>query len=125
MAGIDILCSDKTGTLTLNQLTLGKPYVFGAKDAQDLILAGALASKEENQDAIDLAIIAGLENKDAWRTYKQMNFIPFDPVGKRTEAEIKDPSGEVYKVSKGAPQVILAMSTADDVTRGQSQCPRG
>ncbi len=120
MAGIDILCSDKTGTLTLNQLTLGKPYVFGAKDAQDLILAGALASKEENQDAIDLAIIGGLENKDTWRTYQQLKFTPFDPVGKRTEAEIKEPSGETCKVSKGAPQVILAMSTADEATRDKA-----
>ena len=62
MAGIDILCSDKTGTLTQNRLTLGEPEVFAAADAQDLILAAALASKPEDRDAIDLAVIAGLRD---------------------------------------------------------------
>jgi H+-transporting ATPase len=60
MAGIDVLCSDKTGTLTQNQLTLGEPTVLAASDAQALVLAAALASEEENADAIDLAILAGL-----------------------------------------------------------------
>jgi H+-transporting ATPase len=60
MAGIDVLCSDKTGTLTQNRLTLGEPTVLAASDAQALVLAAALASEEENADAIDLAIFAGL-----------------------------------------------------------------
>ena len=65
MAGVDILCSDKTGTLTQNRLTLGDPALFEAPDAQSLILAGALASKEEDADAIDLAVIAGLTDRSA------------------------------------------------------------
>ena len=65
LAGIDILCSDKTGTLTLNQLTLGDPVIFAARNPEELILYGSLASKEENQDPIDLAVLAGLKDKAA------------------------------------------------------------
>jgi H+-transporting ATPase len=109
MAGMDILCSDKTGTLTQNKLTLGDPALFGAKDAQQLVLAGALASKAEDRDAIDLAVLDGLKDPATFKTFKQTNFVPFDPVHKRTEAEVRDSDGKSFKVSKGAPQVILDM----------------
>jgi H+-transporting ATPase len=110
MAGVDVLCSDKTGTLTQNALTLGDPVVFAAKDAQDLILAAALASREEDRDAIDLAILAGLSDREAAGRFTQSRFIPFDPVRKRTEGEIGGPGGTAFKVSKGAPQVILELA---------------
>jgi H+-transporting ATPase len=109
MAGMDILCSDKTGTLTQNKLTLGEPALFGAKDAQELILAGGLASKEEDQDVIDLAVLAGLEDRQILAKYSQTGFVPFDPVSKRTEATVKGPDGNSFKVTKGAPQVILEL----------------
>lgn len=114
MAGLDILCSDKTGTLTQNKLTLGEPMLYKAKDPQDLILAGALASKAENQDAIDMAVITGLENPGVLDTYTQSKFIPFDPIRKRTEAEIKGQDGHSFKVTKGAPQVILGICHPPD-----------
>jgi H+-transporting ATPase len=114
MAGLDILCSDKTGTLTENKLTLGEPMLYKAKDTQDLILAGALASKAENQDAIDLAVITGLEDPGVLDTYMQSKFIPFDPIRKRTEAEIKGQDGHSFKVTKGAPQVILGICHPPD-----------
>lgn len=122
MAGVDILCSDKTGTLTQNQLTLGKPEVFAARDAGDLVLAAALASRAENGDAIDLAVLEGIEDKDALAQYTQTSFTPFDPVNKRTEAEIHAGDGSVFRVSKGAPQVILALCEpgADDQQRASS-----
>jgi H+-transporting ATPase len=107
MAGMDILCSDKTGTLTQNKLTLGSPVLFAAANDQELILEASLASKEEDRDPIDLAVIAGLTNPQLLAKYQQVNFVPFDPIHKRTEAEVKDPEGKLLKVTKGAPQVIL------------------
>jgi H+-transporting ATPase len=114
MAGMDILCSDKTGTLTQNRLTLGEPLTFGAQNTQDLILAAALASKPEDQDAIDLAVIGGVQDTERLKMYNQLKFLPFDPVIKRTEGTIKDAQGKTFKVTKGAPQVILGMSNVDD-----------
>jgi H+-transporting ATPase len=121
MARVDILCSDKTGTLTKNQLTLGEPILFNAKTAQDCILAAALASKLEDRDAIDTAVIAALKNKDVLRAYKQTKFVPFDPVSKRTAATVTDSRGLSEVVTKGAPQVIvdLAKPPADDVQRAK------
>ncbi len=109
MAGMDILCSDKTGTLTQNKLTLGEPIVFGAKDGTEIIVMGALASKAEDRDAIDLAILAGLPDPKALAGYTQTAFTPFDPVGKRTEAAITDASGASFRVTKGAPQVVMGL----------------
>ncbi len=119
MAGMDVLCSDKTGTLTQNRLTLGEPMVFAAPDATQLILAAALASKTEDQDTIDLAVLAGLSDPDACKPFTQVKFTPFDPVSKRTEAEIQAADGSSFKVSKGAPQVILQMCqiSADEKTK--------
>jgi len=113
MAGVDILCCDKTGTLTQNKLTLGDPVPFEAGNRRELILAASLASKEEDQDAIDQAVMGGLESPDALKRYRQVKFVPFDPVGKRTEATIKDDQGNTFKVSKGAPQVILDLCSMD------------
>ncbi len=110
MAGMDILCSDKTGTLTQNNLTLGEPLTFAAENPQDLIMAAALASKAENQDAIDLAVIGGLQDPARLKSYEQIGFMPFDPVGKRTEATVRGPGGKTFKLAKGAPQVILDLA---------------
>jgi H+-transporting ATPase len=118
MAGVDILCSDKTGTLTKNQLTLGDPILFFAKSAQDCIVAAALASKIEDRDAIDTAVIEALKDRDVLKAFKAVKFIPFDPVSKRTEATVTDASGMTIVVTKGAPQVIvdLAKPPADIAT---------
>jgi H+-transporting ATPase len=119
MAGVDILCSDKTGTLTKNQLSLGDPILFSAKNAEDCILAAAMASKIEDRDAIDTAVIGALKDQSALKSCKQLKYIPFDPVTKRTEATITDGQGKGMVVSKGAPQVIvdLAKPTSDIAQR--------
>ncbi len=108
MAGIDVLCSDKTGTLTLNQLTLGDPVTFGLADPQDVILVACLASRAENRDAIDDAVMDGLKDKSPLQACSLMKFIPFDPIHKRTEATIKK-GDKIFKVTKGAPQIIMEL----------------
>jgi H+-transporting ATPase len=121
MAGIDLLFADKTGTLTQNKLTLGETVTFAARDSNELILAAALASKSEDQDAIDLAILKGLKNPEVLSQYRVDKFIPFNPVDKRTEACIKGVGGERVYVTKGAPQVIIGMSVIDDREKARAE----
>jgi H+-transporting ATPase len=109
MASMDVLCSDKTGTLTQNSLTLGKIELFQAADEQEVLLAAALASKAENKDAIDQAVLDGLHDIKLLETFQQTNFVPFDPVHKRTEATIQDSQQKTFTVTKGAPQVIIEL----------------
>ena len=111
MAGMDVLCSDKTGTITKNELSIGDIKAFSPYSDKDTLLFASLASREEDKDPIDSAIIEkaksyGLD-KDL-KKYKIINFKPFDPVSKRTEATLEINHSKI-KVSKGAPQVILSL----------------
>jgi H+-transporting ATPase len=109
VAGIDVLCSDKTGTLTQSKLTPGEPFTVNGITAAQVIMSGALASRAEDQDPIDLAVLSGVKDQKKLESYRIEHFQPFDPVHKRTEAIVKDRDEEEFKVTKGAPQVILAL----------------
>lgn len=111
LAGMDVLCSDKTGTLTQNRLTLGAPRPIGQAEPLTILAAAALASEAENDDPIDVAVreaarAAGASNPVA------SAFTPFDPVTKLTAAEARV-AGDIHRVAKGAPQAILAWAKAD------------
>ncbi len=116
MAGVDILCSDKTGTLTKNKLTLGETTLINAKDLQDVIFIGALASNKDDNDSIDNAVISALKDQDRLKDWVVDKFIPFDPVSKKIEAHLHNKtSNEKLWVVKGAPQVIAKLSNNSDV----------
>ncbi|XP_074329744.1 plasma membrane ATPase 1-like isoform X1 [Apium graveolens] len=114
MAGMDVLCSDKTGTLTLNKLTVDKNmievFVKGV-DKDDVVLMAARASRLENQDAIDAAIVAMLADpKQARAGITEIHFLPFNPTDKRTALTYIDKAGTMHRVSKGAPEQILDLA---------------
>ncbi len=120
MAGITVLCSDKTGTLTQNMLTLMQPAVFGNTAEDRLILFAGLASKQESHDSIDDAILNGIKDTSLLANYKQLEFTPFDPVHKRTEAKIQDTEGNIFYTTKGAPQVIMKMCGEDGLEQAKT-----
>ncbi|CAN1152456.1 ATPase 7, plasma membrane-type [Linum perenne] len=114
MAGMDVLCSDKTGTLTLNKLTVDKTMVevfVKGVDKDMVVLMAARASRLENQDAIDTAIVAMLgDPKEARAGIREIHFLPFNPTDKRTALTYLDADGKMHRVSKGAPEQILNLA---------------
>jgi len=113
IAGMEILCSDKTGTLTLNKLTVDKPLVFGDKTSEhDVMWTAAMAANKDNTDAIDIAMLSALDEDDRkqYDLLQCLFYHPFDPIDKWTYAKMKLPNGQVIHAAKGAPQVILDRS---------------
>lgn len=113
LAGVEILCSDKTGTLTKNKLSLHEPYTVEGVEADDLMLTACLAAsrKKKGLDAIDKAFLKSLINypraKAALTKYKVLEFQPFDPVSKKVTAIVESPEGEKIFCVKGAPLFVL------------------
>ena len=119
MAGVDILCTDKTGTITKNKLTLGEIKPFNNYKEEEVLLFASLASQPDSKDPIDIAILSKtIEKSIETESYKISKFEPFNPVSKRTEALIKN--NDQFKVSKGATQVILSL-TEDNVAEKMNE----
>ena len=125
-ATMNVLCVDKTGTITLNKLFVKEVLTFGGRKKEDAVLYGALASQEADQDPIDLAFIsAAREMHVPLVGYHQQKFIPFDPSTRRTEAEIEK-DGRKLLALKGAVNTILPLcdnsseelQKADDYVKG-------
>jgi H+-transporting ATPase len=120
-ATMDVLCADKTGTITMNRLTVADALPVGNYLKKDIILYGALASQEANQDPIDLAFISkareiGLPLDE----YKQVGFVPFDPSTRRTEANLESEGRRMYAV-KGAVNTIIHLCKDCDEELGRLQ----
>ncbi|KAJ7536909.1 hypothetical protein O6H91_12G088000 [Diphasiastrum complanatum] len=118
MAGMDVLCSDKTGTLTLNKLSVDKNLIecfTKGVDKEGVVLLAARASRTENQDAIDAAIVGMLADpKEARANITEVHFLPFNPVDKRTALTYIDSDGNWHRATKGAPEQILALAPNKD-----------
>ncbi|ERN07358.1 hypothetical protein AMTRI_Chr12g274780 [Amborella trichopoda] len=123
MAGMDVLCSDKTGTLTLNKLSVDKTLIevfIKGVDKEHVILLAARASRTENQDAIDTAIVGMLADpKEARAGIREIHFLPFNPVDKRTALTYIDSNGNWHRASKGAPEQILSLCNCKEDVRNK------
>ena len=118
MAGMDILCADKTGTITQNSISVGDIRTFPGVSEDEVIIAAAQASRRESNDPIDTAIFSRYDRitpRPDNAGDEILDFVPFDPVAKFSKASIRDPSGITFEVAKGAPQAITALTGSDGV----------
>jgi H+-transporting ATPase len=108
-ATMDVLCSDKTGTLTQNTLTIAAVHPFPRFDADRVLALAASASSDGGQDPVDGAIRAAVAGKTVSETLKMVKFIPFDPATKMSEAMVEGPLGGKQRVVKGAFAAVASL----------------
>lgn len=109
-ASMEILASDKTGTLTENRLKLTAVRPYPPFTENDVIRLSALASDEATQDPLDMAILSAARQKGIQLSDELIHFTPFEPEKRRSEALLHRPDSTLYKVVKGAPQTVAALS---------------
>jgi H+-transporting ATPase len=110
MSGVDVLCADKTGTITKNELAISDLAVIdGGAEREDVLLAAALTAERDGEDPIDLAILEAT-GEDRLDEYAIVDREPFDASRKRAEALVRDPAGRTFRVAKGAVQAILELA---------------
>ena len=113
-ASMEVLCLDKTGTITQNKLSVTDPIPSSGFTKDDVARIASMASREETKDAIDLTVIEYARKlRSDLEKWKQVSFTPFDPATKRSEAVVEH-DGEQFKVAKGAPQVIMSLCEGMD-----------
>jgi len=109
-ASIDVLCSDKTGTLTRNQLSVTSVYPLPGFDESRVLTMAALASSDGGQDPVDAAIRSAAAQKVSANAPKLSNFKPFDPATKMSEATATDSTLGTLRIVKGAFTVVVAIA---------------
>ena len=118
LAGVDVLCADKTGTITKNELAVAEIAVFGeGEDEHAVLLDAALTAEGEGDDPLDAAILEALGD-GALDGYEVLDLEPFDPTRKRADARVRGEDGSTFQVSKGAVQAVLELAgseAADEV----------
>ncbi|MGE5300148.1 MAG: plasma-membrane proton-efflux P-type ATPase [Acidobacteriota bacterium] len=108
-ASIDVLCFDKTGTITQNRLSVSDAVPFSGARREDVVVAAALASQREGMDLIDSAVLEYAKTTGVdLKPYRQLSFKPFDPSIKRTEAVVEI-EGRRFKAVKGAAQIVMSL----------------
>ena len=108
-ASIDVLCFDKTGTITQSKLSVADSIPFSGYTKEDVVTTAALASQEEGMDIIDLAVIGYADSmRVGLNAYKRISYTPFNPAIKRSEAIIQA-GARRFKAVKGAAQIIISM----------------
>ncbi len=114
IAGLEVLCADKTGTLTKNELEMQDPVVINGKDKNEVINSAALTCQiDEEEDPIDKAVLEGVKDKEDLEKYQVNEIRPFNPTDKKAEADVTL-NNKSFTVAKGAPQVILDLCSLSD-----------
>jgi H+-transporting ATPase len=117
-ASIDVLCSDKTGTLTRNELSVTSVRPLPGFDEASVLGLAALASSEGGQDSVDKAIRDAASHKPASGMPKLVKFVPFDPAKKTSEATATDAKGIEERIIKGAYTAVVALTSASPAAAG-------
>ncbi|MTK63568.1 MAG: plasma-membrane proton-efflux P-type ATPase [Methanobacterium sp.] len=121
MAGMDILFSDKTGTLTKNKISIAEISPYNSYTKDDVIFYAGLTSMSDESDPIDKAVLESVKKSETLNEklseYKTLSFNPFDPVRKSTQSKVESTTGKIFSVSKGAPQVIVALVSEEEILK--------